>query len=51
MLLKYTASQNLRLTKTRAGNNRLHQRKKKRTLVIYISPILKIKKKGWEEVL
>ena len=27
ILLKYTASQNLRLTKTRAGNDRLHQRK------------------------
>ena len=27
MLLKYTASQNLRLTKTRAGNDGLHQRK------------------------
>ena len=31
MLLKYTVFQNLRLTKTRAENDRLHERKKKRT--------------------
>ena len=28
VLLKYTSSQNLRLTKVRAGNGRLHQKNK-----------------------